>query len=81
MYLSIGRRLMGLGKIRIGAGIRLKGWTAAIMIFVYAMMYLCWYMILGTLWLMYGISYLCFYLPIKGIIKLVKYLKEKNHQA
>lgn len=81
MYLSIGRRLRGLGKIRIGAGFRMKGWTAAIMIFVYAMVYLCWYMMLGTLWLLYGIGYLFIYLPIKGIVKLCKTYSKKKQRA
>lgn len=79
MYLSFGRRLRGLGRIRFGVGYRMKGWTAAIMIFLYAMLYMCWYLMLGTLWMIYGIGYLCIYLPVKGIIKLCN--KENNHQA
>ena len=78
MYVSIGRSLRNLGKVRICTGFRLRGWSAAIMLFLYAMIYLCWYMLLGTLWLMYGIGYLFVYLPIKGIIKLSKQHKENS---
>ena len=78
MYLSFGRTLRGLGKIRIGAGFRMKGPTAWIMLIVYGLLYMCWYMILGTLWLMYGMGYLFFYLPIKGIVKLCKKRQEQS---
>lgn len=76
MYLSIGRKLKGLGGIRFGK--RVSGSTAWAMLIVYGMLNLCWYCILGSLWMCYGIGYVCFYLPIKGISKLVKYFKEKN---
>lgn len=69
MFLSFGRRLRGLGKVRLGVGLRMKGSAAWIMLLLYGLLNLCWYMILGTLWLMYGICYLFFYLPIKAIIK------------
>lgn len=81
MYLSFGRRLRGFGRMRIGAGIRMNGWVAAFMIFIYAMLYMCWYMVLGTLWLMYGLGYVFYYLPIKGIVKLCRRNKANNHQA
>lgn len=71
MFISFGRKLIGLGKLRIGAGIRLKGATGWVMAIVYGLVYLCWYMILGTLWLLYGTCYVCFYLPYVGIKKLI----------
>ena len=81
MYISFGRKLMGLGRVRFGVGVRTKGSTAWLMLIVYGLLYMCWYMMLGTLWLMYGIGYLFFYLPIKGITKLVKSSKEKSPQV
>jgi hypothetical protein len=72
MFISFGHTLRSLGKIRLGFGFRMRGWTAAIMIFIYAMLYMCWYMVLGMLWLLYGMGYLFFYLPINGIIKYKK---------
>ena len=69
MFLSFGRRLRGLSRVRFG--IRIKGSAAWIMLIVCGLLYMCWYMILGTLWLMYGICYLFLYLPIKGIIKAI----------
>ena len=78
MYLAFGRKLLRLGKLRIGFGIRMKGWTAACMVFVYAMMYMCWYMTIGMIWLMYGMGYLCVYLPVKGIVKLSNRNKAKQ---
>ena len=70
MYISFGRRLKSLGRIRFG--FRMKGSTAWIFAIFYGMFYLCWYMILACLWLMYGMCYLFFYLPIKLIIKCCK---------
>ena len=77
MFLSFRHSLLKLGKVRIGAGFRLKGSAAWIMLLFYGLFYMCWYMILGTLWLMYGMCYLFFYLPIKGIIK---YSKKKSQE-
>ena len=78
MYLSFGRRLRRLGALRFGVGFRMKVWTAAIMIFLYAMLYMMWYLMLGTLWMLYGIGYLCIYLPVKGITKLSKDIHRKK---
>lgn len=72
MFVSIGHKLRGLGKIRFGVGVRMKGATAWIMLLLYGMLNLMWYIMLGTLWLIYGIIYVCFYLPIKVIIKYSK---------
>lgn len=77
MFLSFGRSLRTLGSVRVGAGFRMKGPAAWIMLILYGLLYMCWYMILGTLWLMYGMCYLFFYLPIKGIMKLVKENKKQ----
>lgn len=70
MFLSIGRSLRRGFSFRFG--FRLKGWAGGIMAIMYAMFYLCWWCMLGSLYLVYGACYVCLYLPIKGIVKLVK---------
>lgn len=71
MFISFGRKLASLGKLRIGMNVRLKSTLGWSMLIVYVLVYLCWYLILGTLWLMYGTCYVCFYLPYVGIKKLI----------
>ena len=78
MDVSFGRKLKSLGGVRVGY--HLRGKRAWYFIIAYGFIQLIWYMILGSLWLGYGIGYLFFYLPIKGIIKLVKSQKEKSPQ-
>ena len=72
MFISFGRTLRGLGGMRVG--FRLKGsegcFYAGLFVCINAMIYLLWYCLLGTFWLMYGMCYLFFYLPTKSIIKL-----------
>lgn len=79
MFLSFGRTLRGLGGMRVG--FRLKGsegcFYAGLFVCINAMIYLMWYCLLGTFWLMYGVCYLFFYLPIKGVVKLCK---KKNRE-
>ena len=81
MYLSFGRRLRGLGGVRFGVHKRVSGGAAAVMLFVYCMMYLMWYMLLGTLWLMYGLGYVCYYLPAREIVKFSKKKKREKEVA
>ena len=76
MFLSIGRSLRRGFSFRFG--FRMKGATGAIMAVVYAMFYLCWWCMLGTLYLMYGVCYVCLYLPIKWISKAVKERQRKR---
>ena len=77
MFISIGQKLRGLGNVRVG--FRLKGSTAWFMIIFYAIWMLMWYLLIGTLWCIYGFSYVFFYLPIKGIMKLYKSKKTSNN--
>lgn len=74
MFVSFGHRLRGLGGMRVGFRVRGTNgcFYACLFACLNAFIYLLWYSLLGTLWLMYGLCYLCFYLPIKGIIKLCK---------
>ena len=81
MYISFSRKLMKLGKMRIGVGFRAKGWTAAIMVFMYAMLYMCWYAMLGALWLAYGLGYVFYYLPAKWLVKFCKQKKREKQIA
>lgn len=80
MYISFGRKLRGLGNVRIG--FRMKGSQGCLFLGAYwcinAFIYLFWYTLLGTFWLMYGLGYLCYYLPVKAIIK---YYKKKKQEA
>jgi hypothetical protein len=76
MFLSIGQRLRGLSHVRFG--FRMNGSTAWIMFIVLVIFYMFWYLMLGSLWLVYGVCYLFFYLPIKGIIKLCKNSNQKR---
>lgn len=77
MYISFGQKLRGLGRVRFG--FRMKGSAAWIMAILYGLVYMCWYLMLGTLWLLYGMGYLFFYLPIKGIVKLSKQNKKEEN--
>lgn len=72
MYVSFGHRLRSLGRVRIGAGFRFRGFTGWCLLLVVALLRLYWYILLGVLWMMYGIIYLCFVLPIRGIVRLCK---------
>lgn len=76
MYISIGRKLKGLGNVRVCH--RLKGSNAFVFLCIYWLLNFYWFLLLGTLWLMYGIGYVLFYLPINGIIKLVKEIKKQK---
>lgn len=83
MFVSFGQRLRGLGGMRVG--FRMKGSTGCFFICLYgcinALIYLVWYGMLATFWLLYGMCYLCFYLPIKGIVKLCKKEQQKKKIA
>jgi hypothetical protein len=79
MFISVGQKLRGLSRVRFG--FRLKGSAAWIMLILYGLFYMCWYLMLGTLWLLYGMCYLFFYLPIKGIVKLCKNNAKKKKIA
>lgn len=71
MYLGFSRRLKGMSSFRIGAGARLKGWTAVFILLGYFMFYLFYWSILACMWCLYGL-FLLFYLPIRALIKLIK---------
>lgn len=79
MFMSVGHKLFGLGHVRFG--FRIKGSTAWIMICLSAILYIGWYILIGTLLFMWGTCYLLFYLPAKGIVKLCKSSKNSNHST
>ena len=76
MHVSFGRRLRALGRVRLFAGFRCQGLMGWSLLLVVALVRLYWYLMLGVLWMVYGIIYLCFVLPIRGIVRLCK--KRKN---
>lgn len=80
MFVSFGYKLRGLGNVRVG--LRRKGPDGCFFVFLYMMInafiYLGWYLMLGSFWLMYGLCYLCFYLPLKGLMKLYKKKKTQD---
>ena len=72
MYIGFSKTLMRLGGIRIGMGMRKKGTDGLFLLFLFGMIQLCWWMIVGMLWLLYGVGYVLIYLPIQGVKKLLK---------
>jgi hypothetical protein len=74
MFFSFGHRLRSLSGMRVG--FRVSGtngcFYAGLFMCMNALIYLLWYCLLATFWLMYGVCYLFFYLPIKAIVKLCK---------
>ena len=72
MYIGFSKTLMRWGGIRIGMGTRAKGPTGLLLLFLFGMVQLCWWTIVGMLWLLYGVGYVCIYLPIKAIRKQSK---------
>lgn len=71
MYIGFTKRLKALGGLRVGFGKRVSGATGAMLFCLAAIINLCWYMILGCVWLAYGAIWLMFILPIKAIKKHV----------
>lgn len=70
--------LLKIGKFRFGARYTVKGLPGIFMVCTFAIFNLMWYMIVGSLWLMYGFIWLFFVLPIKGIRSLVKKKKQNS---
>ncbi len=66
------KTLFKLGKWRFGIGYSTRGATGIIMLCVFGIFNLMWYMILGCLWIIYGVIWLFFILPMKAIFKLIK---------
>lgn len=80
MGISVGfhKSLFKLGRFRFGIRYRAKGISGLIMLLVYGFMNFCWYAILGSLWLMYGIIWLFFILPIKLVRMLINQKKKED---
>lgn len=77
MYIGFSKTLVRWGGIRIGVGKRMRGAAGVAMLLIYAMLQFCWWLCVGTLWLLYGVGYVCIYLPVKLIAKAVRSLKQK----
>ena len=61
------KTLFKLGKWRFGIGYSTRCSTGLITKFMFGLLNLLWYMILGGLWLTYGFIWLVFILPFKLI--------------
>lgn len=68
MFVEFKKTLFKMGKFRIKAGFRIKGFGVIIYWFVVMMFYMMWYSLLAGLWLTYGLLWLMA-LPIKWIKK------------
>ncbi len=64
------RTLLRMGAFRFGVGYSTRGATGLIMLCMFGLMNLMWYMVLGCLWITYGIIWLVFVLPVKVIKKI-----------
>ncbi len=80
MFISFGSKLKKMSGMRFG--FRLNGWTAFVMVFFYAIFYIIWYSLLGSLWIAYGTAWLIWKIyyfilikPIKWIIRKIKVMK------
>mgnify|MGYP000874251520 CR=1 FL=1 len=77
-FVGFSKTLLRMGGFRIGAGIRLKKSTAAILGVFILMFYMMWYSVILSGWMIYGFCWLFFYLPYKGISSAIKKSKEKQ---
>ena len=75
------RTLFKLGKWRFGIGYGFHGFSGFCMLIIFGILNLCWYMILGVIWLFYGIFYLFIFLPIKGIFKIINKNKTQTNNS
>jgi len=80
MFLSFSKTIAKIGGFRIGIGTRINKKNAGyalIGVVFYYMLLMCWYMMVGCLWLVYAMCY-GFYWVIKKIILLIKEKKEQE---
>ena len=73
--------LLKMGKFRFGVGYKTRGATGVIIACFLAFFYLCWYMLLGCLWLCYGLCWLMFILPLKALSKFIKNKKSTTQNT
>ena len=79
MRMTFHKTLLKIGKWRFGIGYSSRGGLAWLVLLFYGILNMCWWLILGILWVYYGIFYLIIYLPIKGIVKLCNRKKEATN--
>ena len=79
-YVGAHRTLMKMGKWRFGIGYRAKGATGAILVFLFAILNLMWYMILGCIWLTCVLFYQSKGLPNCVSEKMLKVIKIKSNK-
>ena len=66
-----------MGGFRIGAGVRLKGWTAVFILLFFATFYMVWWSLLLCGWAIYG-TYWVFYKFIEWCVKEIKGLNKNK---
>ncbi len=64
------RTLLRMGAFRFGVGYSTRGVTGILMLCMFGIFNLMWYMVLGCLWIIYGVIWLVFVLPVKAIKKI-----------
>lgn len=75
--LGFHKTLVKIGKWRFGIGYSSHGTTGALVLFLFFFLNLFWWMILASLWLLYGMCWLIC-LPFAKLIKKSQN-KQKNH--
>lgn len=77
MFVSFHKTLCKLGSVRIGAGVRLKGGAGAMLALLFAVLNLYWYLMLGALWMIFGVMWLMWKLFLFFVIKPIKWFWNK----
>lgn len=76
MFVEFRQKLFKMGKFKISVGCRLKGVPAAVFLCIRGILYLYWYMIVATGWLIYGVCWI-YYKLFSCLFKLIKKLFNK----
>ncbi len=73
MFLTFSKTLTKMMGVRIGAGIRLRGWMAFIAWIFIAMGYLLWWSLIAVGWGVFLVAAAVYYIYL-GAFKLIKWL-------
>ena len=75
MFVGISKTLMKMGGFRLHVGLNLKKWYSWFLLLFLGAFYAAYFLILGVLWVLYGIAW-CFFKLVKLWIALFKTLKK-----
>ena len=85
MYVGFSKKLKRLSGIRIGAGVRIKGFMGLFVLCGIGIANLIWYSILACMWMIYGMFWLmyqlCVWVLYKPIALLVKKIRSKKLES